>query len=157
LALVARGSGQEFEKDYNSRLAELIGEDGKGGLLGRAAPVLRAADPSGSDGAVLEHSAQAARDWWAAHRKMRTAEDEGNYAEAVRLAVGTDPGTATEYFTRLDETLGQLLETAQRRFGREAAGADLPWTFVAVGAVLLALLGAAGAAAGLQQRIGEYR
>ncbi|WP_203903319.1 hypothetical protein [Virgisporangium aliadipatigenens] len=157
LALVARGSGQEFEKDYNSRMAELVGEDGKSGLLGRAAPVLAAADRSSADGRVLADAARAARDWWEAHRRMRAAEDEGDYAQAVRLAVGTDPGTATEHFTRLDEMLGQLLENAQRRFGREAAGADVPWRFVAVGAMLLALLGAAGAAAGLQQRIGEYR
>lgn len=153
LTLVARGAGADFEKDYTAVMSRLIGPDGHGGLLRDAAD--RAADEPTR--AAADSAAGRARDWFAAHQKLRQLDDGGRYTEAVTAAVGSEPGATTSIFNDLDGTLAGAITRNSDRFEVDARSAGRGLSGVDVGVVVLAGLMVIGAAAGIQRRIAEYR
>ncbi|WP_319463568.1 hypothetical protein [Micromonospora sp. RTP1Z1] len=153
LTLVARGAGGDFDKDYTAVMGRLIGPDGRGGLLRDAAD--RAADEPTR--AAADSAAGRARDWLAAHQKLRQLDDSGQYTEAVTAAVGSDPAATTSIFNELDGTLAGAITRNSDRFEADARSAGRGLSGVDVGVVVLAGLMLIGAAAGIQRRIAEYR
>ncbi|GAA0222144.1 hypothetical protein GCM10010492_20400 [Saccharothrix mutabilis subsp. mutabilis] len=136
LTLVARGSGAKYEELYVTRAEELQG------LLARA----------GSDRA-REHFVR----WQDAHLRLREADDRGDYTAAVGLALGPGPEGATAAFDALDTDLGESLDAARARLTDTIARARGALTGAVPAVVLLALVAAVASAAGLWQRLKEYR
>lgn len=153
LTLVARGAGGSFDKDYTEVMARLAGADGRGGLLAEAAD--GAADPATASAA--RSAGEQAKRWLDTHKQVRDLDNNGSYAEAVKLAVGAGDDTTTARFNALDESLadaivrnGDRFEERSRAAGRALAGVDIA-VLVLAGLIVL------GAALGLQRRIAEYR
>ncbi|NUT92493.1 MAG: hypothetical protein HOY78_10725 [Saccharothrix sp.] len=136
LTLVARGSGGEYEKGFVAASQELRG------LLDRA-----------ESGAALTHYAQ----WQQAHQRVREADDRGDYTTAVGLALGSGPDGAAVAFEALDGDLRSSLGAERARLTERIAGARGALTGAVPAVVLLALVAAVAVAAGLWQRLKEYR
>jgi hypothetical protein len=153
LTLVARGNGAAFEKDFTAQIDTLVGADRSSGLLGRARE-------AATDDAVrrsIDSATAGVKNWLAVHQKLRGDDDGGNYPEAVKLAVGTEPDSAATIFNELDRTLGQAIKTTSTAFDRRAARAAGAMGAQRGGIAVLTVLLLAGIAVGFQRRIAEYR
>ncbi|WP_238412165.1 hypothetical protein [Saccharothrix deserti] len=143
LTLVARGSGAAYEKRY-AEVDKTLDD-----LLTRA----RATTGTPPLIEAVDHHAQ----WQEAHRKVRAADDAGDYTAAVTLALGRDATGAATAFDELDMDLVDAIGAARAELtdaiGRARAG--LGGAVPAV--VVLALLAAAASTFGLWQRLKEYR
>ncbi|ONI86747.1 hypothetical protein ALI22I_24360 [Saccharothrix sp. ALI-22-I] len=141
LTLVARGSGAAYEASYVEVDKEL------GDLLVRS----RGLTPKVEE--ALEHHEQ----WQQAHRRVREADDSGDYTTAVAVALGRDPAGAATAFDELDSDLVDAIGAARAELtgaigrARAGLGGAVP------GVVVLALLAAAASTFGLWQRLKEYR
>jgi hypothetical protein len=153
LTLVARGSGGDFDKDFDARMKTLAGADGKGGLL---AQVRKAASDPTLAGAVGGAQGDA-QTWLASHKKERDLDNGGNYPDAVKLTVGGGGDSTGAVFQRLDDRLALAIDRANTAFTTEARAAADGFTLASPGLVVLTLLMLAGVVAGVQQRIAEYR
>jgi hypothetical protein len=151
LTLVARGNGDAYEKDYQKATRELALADS--GLLSQARALA-------TDGTVLDRvtdAADAQLAWAEVHGQIRAADDGGDYVTAVDLAVlPGDEGAATK-FDAVDNSLRQAIAATTTSFEDEVSQADNALTGLVIGVILLALVAAAGAAAGIWQRLKEYR
>lgn len=147
LALVARGSGGEFYGGFTDRMGAL--GDASHGLLGRAD---KAATSDAVRKAVEAAEGDATR-WQKVHNQLHDNDIHGDYNGAVRLAVSS----GADEFSHLDTDLASGIAAASREFDRQGAAAAGALTFGAPALVVLTLLMLAGAVAGIQQRIAEYR
>ncbi|MFC6089746.1 hypothetical protein [Saccharothrix lopnurensis] len=143
LTLVARGSGADYEAafvDRDGQLADLLEQARQ---RTGAPPVV----------AALEHHER----WREVHRRVREADDRGDYTTAVALALGHAEGGAATAFDALDDALVAAIGASRARLtdtigrARGALGGAVP------GVVLLALLTAVATTSGLWQRLKEYR
>ncbi|MFD0579496.1 hypothetical protein [Dactylosporangium darangshiense] len=153
LTLVARGSGAAFEKDYVVQLGTLVNGDNSSGLLNRA----RAAATDGSVRTVVDSGISDVNAWLAVHKKLRAADDGGDFPGAVKLAIGGETDSAATIFNRLDGVLASAIRSTgavSDKRGADAAGAFGGQTG---GGVFLTIVLLAGIALGYQQRIAEYR
>lgn len=152
LTLVARGGGGDYEKDFQTNMTALIGSDGNGGLLARARDA--ATDP------VVRHNladvTDALKVWKQTHTELRAQDDGGDYPAAVSMALDAKAGTAFR-FNQVDTNLDRAIAATSAAFDAQAgrAGGSLRGAGFAFGALTLILL--VGVAAGLTQRIAEYR
>lgn len=153
LTLVARGNGKAFEDDYGAAMGQLAGTDRSTGLLSRA--TLAASDDTTR--AAVDAATGLTRHWSAAHGKLRTSDDDGQYAEAVAAAIGTDPGSTATITSQLDEVLAQAIDHTSGRFQQDARAAGGALSGLALGTVVLTILGVAGAVLGIHRRMVEYR
>ncbi len=146
LTLVARGSGQDFEADYDATMQHLD-------------KLLANAQQAAPDEAFRQTITEAREDllrWMAAHEQVRKLDTEGRYPEAVVLAV--DPkAQGPVLFARLDQRLGDGIEQRRALFNSGAAEADRDLAGTQPGIVGLTMLMLLGTAAGLWARIAEYR
>ncbi|MFD9697918.1 hypothetical protein [Lentzea sp. NPDC059081] len=136
LTLVARGSGQTYEKNFlevSQRLQGLLDQAGR-------------LDDTDAVDAATRHF----QEWQQVHQRIRQADDAGQYTEAVGL-IGTPA------FDSLDQDLVKAIGQARQDFSDEVAVARTSLAGTVVGVVVLALIGAAGATMGLWQRLKEYR
>jgi hypothetical protein len=134
-------------------MTRLAGEDGSGGLLGRA----RAQTTDAAGLAAVEQAVDEAQRWRDLHKRIRELDDSGRYPEAVQLAVGNDADTTGAVFSRLDEHLARGIAHAGDRFAREVRGAGDAFRGVAGGLGVLSGLALVGVLIGMAQRILEYR
>ncbi|CAM4146612.1 hypothetical protein KIPE111705_42705 [Kibdelosporangium persicum] len=147
LTLVARGTGKVYEDDFVQVTRKLTG-------------LLNEASGKATDGAVSAEVGSARSNteaWLRAHGEIRRQDDSGNYAAAVRLAIAAVPEGSGPAFDKLDTDLREAIDRTRGAFNarvQDASGA-LGGTVVVVS--LLAVVVAAGAAAGLWQRLKEYR
>ncbi len=153
LTLIARGDGAGFEKDFAVQAERLLGKDGSGGLLDRAA----AGAPTTDDRRRVEQARAAAQQWLSAHRALRKLDDDGKYVNAVNLAIDSrrvdGPSIA---FGRLDAALTTGITSSNATFdGRTQQAAGI---LAGVNAAIIVLTGlqVAGSVVGLQRRIREY-
>jgi hypothetical protein len=146
LTLVARGSGGNFETDFQKTMADLVGA---GGPLSRAAAT--ATDPSVRNAIRAAQSDVAT--WRTVHTGLRADDDGGNYPAAVAAATGP----ASVAFTQLDKDLASGIGASDAIFTKQAAEAGRSIDIVGIVVVILTLLTLAGAAIGVQRRIAEYR
>lgn len=149
LTLVARGSGGAFEQDFQKTMADLVGANGGGGRLGRAAS--NATDPTVR--AAIRRAASDVAAWQTVHRSLRKDDDGGNYPAAVTAATGP----ASDAFTRVDDDLAAGIHASDATFTEQAAAAGRTIHVVGIVVVILTLLTLGGAAIGVQRRIAEYR
>lgn len=151
LTLVDNDGDDPFQLDFLA-VARQLGP-APGTLLTSAAMAARgsaAARPAAA-------AARLAPAWYAVHRRLRSLDDRGQHAAAVRLAVGSDPGGSGRLFGRLDADLAVAIGADQAAF-RAAGRAGLDdLTGLVAGQVAAALLMAAGCALGLTARLAEYR
>jgi tetrahydromethanopterin S-methyltransferase subunit G len=147
LTLVARGSGDAFEEDYQRVAATLDG------LLERVEA--GAVEPEVRE--RLTDAEAAWEDWREVHTGIRAADDNGDYARAVELAAGADESGAQAYFDQVDEGLAEALGQTNQRFADEVSQASNAVTGTVVGVIVLALVMAVGSVTGIWQRLKEYR
>jgi hypothetical protein len=152
LALVGRDT-TAYEEAFASRAQRLARADGAGGALGAARRF--ASDEAGR--ARVESAVAATRTWLAAHEQLRAFSDNGQYAEAVRFAIGSDPAGSTVAFNQLDASLADAVAYERSAFAADIARARGALTGLVVGTGLLAAVAAAGATWGIAERLQEYR
>ncbi|MEH0578704.1 MULTISPECIES: hypothetical protein [Streptomyces] len=159
LTLVARGAetvkvsadGADVTLDkYDHDFATDMTALGKGLTL--AAKL--ADDQSGEKPVASAESNMA--EWKKRHTAARSQDDNGNYEQALALVIGGKDATGA-CFDSVDQNLADALAHEQVEF-QQAAGDGLDaMTGLAVGAAVLAVLGAAGAVLGIGRRLSEYR
>jgi hypothetical protein len=153
LTLIARGNGAVFEREFGAVLADLIGPDGTGGLLGRALSQV----PTAADRAVIERARAEARRWYGLHGRVRELDDSGEYQRAVALATDTGPESPSAVFGELDAAMTAALAITNGRVGRQTLHAGSALGGLRVGLVLITAGLVTAMILGFRPRIGEYR
>jgi hypothetical protein len=149
LALIQRGGGEQYVADYDV-VADRIGDvDGTRGLF-RFTRTIGARE---GDLAATQQLGQQLGDVMAAHRAVRTADDGGEYGDAVRLAT-TDEARAV---AALDGGLRTQVRRARADFARQAADARGGFDALTIAIAVLTLIALALVVVGLQRRMAEYR
>nr|WP_042181070.1 hypothetical protein [Kibdelosporangium sp. MJ126-NF4]CEL14787.1 putative secreted protein [Kibdelosporangium sp. MJ126-NF4]CTQ96584.1 putative secreted protein [Kibdelosporangium sp. MJ126-NF4] len=148
LTLVARGTGKVYEDDFKQVSTVLTG-------------LINEASGKATDRAVAAEVTSARTNveaWKRAHDELRKQDDGGNYTAAVRLAIAAavPEGTATA-FDKLDTDLREAIDRTRAAFTARVQDADNALGGTVVVVSLLAVVVAAGATAGLWQRLKEYR
>lgn len=148
LTLVARGSGDEFNNTYDTVRRTLAGKQ-LPGALGLA-----------TDNAVRQNVQQAIDeevDWHRVHDVLHKADTDGDYDQAVTLAIGDGKDGAAVRFDAVDDALDKAITETTDSFDQEVAQASNALTGTVIGVILLALVTAGGAVTGIWQRLKEYR
>ncbi len=153
LTLVARGSGGAYQDHYDRTRVELAGADGDGGLHADARRL--ATDPA--VGGDVAEAADQQRAWHDVHERIRELDDSGAYGQAVELAVGAGADSAAVRFDAVDTALREAIDETTAAFEHKVSQARGDLTGAVAGVVLLALVTAVGGAAGIWQRLKEYR
>ncbi|MFF4436974.1 hypothetical protein [Streptomyces sp. NPDC001621] len=155
LSLVARGAetitvgGKPYDAyyyDFDKDMAVL----GKG--LSRAATL--ADDRAGSTPVKAAEGNMAV--WKQRHASARAEDENGNFQQALDKVIGAK-GATGECFDSVDANLARAIDHEQAEFQRSAGDGRNAMTGLPVGAAVLAVLGAAGAVAGIGRRLSEYR
>ncbi|GAB3480228.1 hypothetical protein [Amycolatopsis cihanbeyliensis] len=154
LTLVARGGGEEYEKEFVQLTAELAGPEGEGGMLGRAKN-LTAGEPAAESAAAAANDATA---WLRAHTEVRSLDRSGDHDRAVELALdGADEQSAAAAFSRLDGHLAEAINAARQGFLDDTTNGSRALILLAPGFAVLAVLAALGVTMGIRERLREYR
>ncbi|MFI9381391.1 hypothetical protein [Kutzneria sp. NPDC052558] len=152
LTLVVRGTGQSYQADYLAAANRLGGRDGSEGLLGQARAM--ATDPSVRT--ALDNAIRAQQAWTTVHRRIRSADDAGQYSQAVEDSIGTSAGSSGSLFADLDKNLLSALDTARTAFNRQASAADAALTLLRPGLIVIAVVIGVASGWGIWQRLREY-
>ncbi|WP_431357706.1 hypothetical protein [Streptomyces lydicus] len=163
LTLVARGAvlthGQQdfYEAAFRSRMTDLAGGDGPGAApaKSRLGAALALADDEAGRRPVRAALA-GLRQWRARHGEARTADEKGDYPQALAKVIGTD-GSTGQSFDRVAAGLQQALVHEQAEFRSAADAGRGALDGLAVGAGVLASAAAVGAVLGIGRRLAEYR
>ncbi|ANP57103.1 hypothetical protein [Streptomyces griseochromogenes] len=94
--------------------------------------------------------------WKKRHTSARTEDENGNYQQALDKVIGAE-GATGECFDSVDDNLRRAIDHEQAEFKQAAVDGRDAMTGLPVGAAVLAVLGAAGAVAGIGRRLSEYR
>ena len=140
LTLIARGTGQKYEDTYRTRLAQIQQQLGKAAGVGVAAS------------ARNELSA-----WDTAHQRIRTLDDEGDWDQAVRQAISSEPSSANATFATFAETTRQALDEQAAALADRLASSRTVLLITGWLTLLLGVLAAAAAWWGVSLRLEEYR
>lgn len=151
LVLVARG-GSTSDSQFTSAIDTVLGTTAEPGFLAAAAG--EATDDADDRIAAVR---TAVEEWRTAHQGLRELDDGGRYRDAVASATGADPGGSGAAFDRLGAVLGETIDAERAAFRAESDAAAAALTGLTVGPAVLALVAAAAAAAGIAQRVEEYR
>ncbi|WTL28931.1 hypothetical protein OG875_21245 [Streptomyces sp. NBC_01498] len=153
LTLVARGAvltkdgkGDQYETDHRADMRAL------GASL---ADARRLAD-DGAGSRPVERARAAATEWGERHRSANATDRAGDYEGALAKVIGGADSTG-ESFDRVDTALAEAIGHEQAEFSASAGSGRDALSGLAVGAVVLALLGAVGAILGINRRLSEYR
>ncbi|MFG2117854.1 hypothetical protein [Streptomyces sp. NPDC048710] len=155
LSLVARGAetvtvgGQTYDAYYYDFDKDMT-------VLGKG---LTEADRLADDRTGTE-PVKAAEDnmavWKKRHTSARTEDENGNYQQALDMVIG-GKGATGECFDSVDRNLALAIDHEQAEFKQAAGDGRDAMTGLPIGAAVLAVLGAAGAVAGIGRRLSEYR
>jgi len=152
LTLVVRGNGQSYQTDYLAAANRLGGRDGSQGLLGQARAM--ATDPSVRT--ALDNAIRSQQAWTAVHRRIRDADDAGQYNQAVEDSIGTSANSSGSLFADLDKNLLSALDTARTAFNRQASAADAALILLRPGLIVIAVVIGVASGWGIWQRLREY-
>ncbi|MEU3829270.1 hypothetical protein AB0F36_28730 [Streptomyces sp. NPDC029080] len=94
--------------------------------------------------------------WKQRHASARTEDENGNYQQALDEVIGPE-GATGECFDGVDRNLALAIDHEQDEFRQAARDGRDAMTGLPVGVAVLAVLGAAGAVAGIGRRLSEYR
>ena len=151
LTLIDAGGDDSFEADFKA-VEQRVGP-GPGTLL--TAAVTEARGSPGADSAAA--AARAATAWYAAHRAVRSLDDNGKHTQAVKLVTTPGPHHSGTLFARFDGALTAAIAADQVVFRTNAVTGRDAFTGLEIGVIVLALVMAAGCARGLSTRLAEYR
>lgn len=143
--LISRSGSSSFQQIF-AGLQQKIGP-GKGTLLATAA--------TGAGDFVKAE--QDAKTWYAASAKVFALDVAANYSAETDLVIGTGSGSSAADFARLEQDLRQAIAADQIVFHSNAAAGSGAFGGLEAGAIIAALLMAAGSAWGLSRRLAEYR
>jgi len=147
LTLVARGDGGTYEQDWNELTPQVTG------LLNEARGFA-----TGDVAREVQGAADSAERWLVIHQDIHAKDVEGDYAEAVKLAVDSSvPGGAATTFANLDDALVAAIEHGRQAFLDDTRAGDRALTLLAPGFAVLAVVAAGGATMGIRDRLREYR
>ncbi|MDO0927675.1 hypothetical protein QQY24_20520 [Streptomyces sp. TG1A-8] len=155
LSLVARGA-ETVTVDGTAHDAYYYDFDKYMAVLGER---LREADRLADDRAGARPVEAAEGDmavWKRRHAAARAEDEKGNYQQALDKVIGAEGATGA-CFDGVDGRLARAIDHEQAEFERAAGDGRGAMTGLAAGAVVLAVLGAAGAVAGIGRRLSEYR
>jgi hypothetical protein len=141
LALVARGSGDQYQRDFDKVIAELEGTNGSGGLIGEAGQIAGVSED--------DHL----RAYLAVHTSVHDLSQAGKFDQAVKVAT-TNEVAAFDVF---NTGLTQDIRNSQDSFTHHAASARHDLRNLTIGIAVLLVGAGLLAIFGLQQRINEYR
>ncbi len=151
LTLIDNVGDDNFQQDFTAQERAL--GPGSGSLL-TAAQHAAAGTPAA---AAVAAAAATARAWFAEHARLRSEDDNGNHAAAVRSALGTAPGDAGASFSQLSADLDTAVDRDQTVFDGAAQSASAAYAGLLPGLIVAALFMAAACAWGLAPRLAEYR
>ncbi|MEO6145327.1 MAG: hypothetical protein ABIP19_15225 [Dermatophilaceae bacterium] len=141
LTLISRGSGSAFEKAWVSSSMVVTDQSAAEARLNR-------------DGADLGALWKVYAD---THSQIRKADDGGQWEEAVKQAVGSDPKSANATFDAFDAGSGATL-TSSSRAASDSLDAPRTWlSFAAWIGLLVGIAAAVSAWWGVSLRLEEYR
>ncbi len=143
-------TGTTTEADFDARMQRLARN---GGALDAARAL--ATDQVGRD--LVDVAAKEASNYSSAHQRVRTLDDNAQYAEAVEAAVSTDETSAATAFDQLDKALIRAVAHERGALGSEMHQAQRQLTGLPTATGALALAAAVGVALGIRQRLEEYR
>lgn len=152
LALAARGGGDLYAADFAAVMRALGPVDGSSGLLADEA---RLAERTGSQAAFDDLAATLVR-YRALHQRIGALEANGQFREAVQLAVGQGAKEAP-LADRLNTDLTRQIAAAQKRFANAASDATSALHGLLPGILLLVVGAIALVLFGFSLRITEYR
>ncbi|MFO7193048.1 hypothetical protein [Thermocrispum sp.] len=153
LTLVARGNGAQYEEQFDELADELVGKDGKSGLLAKARQ-----DAEGDVAAALANTAGATRSWLEGYREVRKLDNGGRHGEAVERAINEGAaGASAPAFAQLDAGLERALQASREQFVDDIVTAARSLTLLTPGWAVLSVVAAGGIAYGLRERLREYR
>ncbi|MFG3258063.1 hypothetical protein [Streptomyces sp. NPDC048172] len=157
MTLVARGGGATYEESYKKQMTDVAGngrgaDRGGGGQLDEA---LALADDSAGREAV-EDAKSAVGEWKKRHAKARDLDDNGGYEASVDKVIGAKDSTG-QSFDEVDRSLEAASVHEQKQFEEAADGGRGWFGGLTIGALVLALAGAATAVWGIGRRLSEYR
>lgn len=150
LVLIARGEDSAAEERYAAQMETLMGS---GGLFDRLEAEY-GDDPEISD--ALTAAAEAASAWSSGHDAVIKLATEGQYTDAVEMAVGEEDDSLTNSFNTLNAQLTEATDVSADRFDQATADARRSLAGAAAGLATLALLALISAAVGIQMRVSEY-
>jgi hypothetical protein len=151
LTLIDAGGDDSFQADFLAVQHHL--GPGPGTLLADVVSASRAspaADPAARAAATVTA-------WYAAHRAVRSLDDNGRHTQAVQLVTRSGSGHPGSLFAQLDHELTSAIAADQVVFRSHAASASNAFAGLEAGVIVLALIMAAGCARGLSRRLAEYR
>jgi hypothetical protein len=148
LTLIDAGGDDSFQADFKA-VQHRLGP-GPGTLLTNAVTAARGSPGAGS-------AAAAATAWYAAHRTVRSLDDNGKHTQAVKLVTTPGPGHSGTLFAHLDGALTGAIAADQGVFQSNAVAGRDAFTGLEVGVIVLSLVMAAGCFRGLSTRLAEYR
>jgi hypothetical protein len=152
LTLVARGDGKRYEDDFNKLSPQISGTSDANYLV--QAKNLASSQALANEVKSAQDNANA---WLEAHKRIRDFDNKGQYEEAVKAAIGSDPDSGATAFAKLDANLLNALKLGRQEFLTQTVHAQRAMTGLVPGVVVLALLAAAGITIGIAQRLREYR
>lgn len=163
LTLVARGTDSSYENSYQQEMTALDGkkgEKGPGGLLAQALSL--ADDPAGRS--PVQTAADDVAQWRGRHDVANTADQAGNYDDALADVIGGTNGSGTQVkdttgvsFDAVDRSLQTAIDHEGAEFQKASGDGRSALTGLSAGAAVLALLGATGSVLGIGRRLSEYR
>jgi hypothetical protein len=151
LTLIDRSGDDSFQRDF-VLLQRQLGP--RPNTLLTAAATAAAQSPGGRLAAAAETDGPA---WFAAHQVVRSLDDSGSYAAAVRLALGKSPVDGGGRFVRLDSDLILGIRADQAYFQAAATAGQNDLAELEAGMIALAVVTAIGCAWGISRRLAEYR
>jgi hypothetical protein len=143
LALVARGSGDQYVADFKSVTDKLGGTDGSTGLIGEVQRI----DGQSTDVKLLPSRYQ---QYLQAHQQVQSAP---GFDQAVEVATGEEVAR----FGSFDSAISSEITATQDTFTAHASSARHDLRNLTIGIAVLLVVGGLLALFGLQQRINEYR
>lgn len=151
LTLIDAGGDDSFQADF-AAVQHRLGP-GPGTLLTDA--VIAAGGSPGAGPAAAAGTAATA--WYAAHRTVRSLDDNGEHTQAVALVTTLGRGHSGTLFARLDGGLTAAIAADQVVFRSNAVAGRDAFTGLEIGVIMLSLVMAAGCLRGLSTRLAEYR
>jgi hypothetical protein len=146
LTLAARGSGAQYETDFDTVSQRLSGPHG---LLEVAAASVDGSAERSVRSAIEKHDI-----YVGTHEEVRKKDDGGDHDGAVELAIGAD-NSAT--FRGMIDDIGRAIEDRKNAFDRDIDAAGRGLGTLSVLGPLMALAVCALAVLGLRPRLEEYR
>ncbi len=151
LTLIDNSGDDSYQQDFLAQ-QKLLGP-GPGSLLTVAGT---AAAHSPAAGPPMEAATDALA-WYRAHVIVRSVDDSGSHAAAVRSVLGSGQSDAGAQFGLLAADLNAGISADQAAFSSRARGGRDAFSGLAAGVIVASLIMAAGCAWGLSRRLVEYR